>query len=162
MSRIQNGRLLAVLGVSLSLNLVLLTLFLSGGAPPRAFGQATSAGGAFLMATEQSADQLPVCFVLDTVSRRLLVYRVDARSQLQLTNAREIKCDLRLIDNHMPQGQASGKSRTAPPVAQVCDAIKGLEEEKEKDEEKHEDHKEKEKKADHKDKEKKAEKPEKK
>ena len=119
-------RLFPVLAfVSLLANTVLLTvLVLERGAPP-VFGQtADGGGGRFALGTEKGSDQSPICFVIANGEKpQLLVYRVDPAGQLQLTNAREITCDLGLRDNYFPAGSTAKAGKTAPPVSAVCTAV---------------------------------------
>ncbi len=113
----------ALAASSLIANAVLIAVLLSGRSAPPLFGQTANGGGRFILGTEK-AGEVPVCFVLDNEKPELLVYRIDPQGQLQLTNAREITCDIKLRDNFFsPQTVQKLPGKTAPPVKAVCDAV---------------------------------------
>src|SRR5262245_17076290 len=93
-----------VLHASLILNLVLVAFLLGRMGVRSAAGQASSSGDGFLMATEQTSDQMPTCFVLSTRPPHLLVYKTDLAGQLRLASARDLECDLQVPDSHFPRG----------------------------------------------------------
>jgi len=127
MSRPSFSVLGGALGVSLSLNLVLLFAIVAGRAAPTAFGQAVDHGDGFVMATEQASDGSAVSFILDTREPRLLTYRIDPSGQLQLTNAREMECDLKLVDFHVSKSQPGKAQKTSPAVRDVRKAVEDRE-----------------------------------
>ncbi len=101
----------------------LLTFVLSGGRPvPVALGQTANGPGGMLLGTEKSPDGSALCFVLEAEPPHLLVYRVDNGGQLYLTASRDIHCDLKLIDRHIPMSNGAATS-TRPSVRDVGIAV---------------------------------------
>ncbi len=117
-------RFAVLLAVSLGLNGAMMGWVWFGKSMPAAEGQSVNSGDGFIMATEQSSDQLPVCFILDTRKTHLAVYKTDPSGQLLLTSSRDIQYDLRLPDHAFPKGQVQGNLKTQPPVKEVEKAVK--------------------------------------
>jgi len=128
-------RLAVVLTLSVAFNVALAAAFLASRPAREASGQTANSGAPFILGTEKSADQMPMCFVLRTQDPHMLVYRIDGTGRLQLLDSRDIACDLLIRDGHFNfQGLAGGT--TLPSVSRICGLPKPPEKVEKKAEEK--------------------------
>ena len=122
MDRHLRSWIFAGIGFSLLVNMVLVFAIVLTRPVREAVGQTAEGGSSLMLGTEKTAES-PVCFVLDPASKHLTVYKVDTAGCLQLTSSRDITYDLKLKDNHFPNGQIQGRKTTLPTVKAVQDAI---------------------------------------
>ncbi len=122
--------------VSLALNSAIVLFLLAGRSTPQAFGQAVDSGKGFIMATEQTTDQTPVCFVLKTDDPpHLNVYKLDHQGLLYLSSCRDIGYDLKVPDRYFPKVGVQ-LVRTRPPVSLIREGVEEAERKAEQKEEK--------------------------
>lgn len=114
--------IIAGIGFSLLVNVVLVAALVLLKPVREAVGQTAEGGEGLMLGTEKTAES-PVCFILDPKTRHLLAYKMDTAGCLQLTSSRDITYDLKLKDNHFPNGQSAGRKTTLPAVKLVQDAI---------------------------------------